>query len=323
MTCTLHYTLNTNYCISEGNRNAYVSSTEPPSMPLDLDDTATTDTSISIRWRRPESDGGRHDLYYRVHYSDPDSVGVMLEAECVNVCQTRTCTCTIRGLRAATAYVIRVSAHNGVSDQDRGGALARMKEITVTTDIAPPSAPQSAQSFCDVLVWEKPAVTNGDILGYSVAFAFPNRTTSNSDVEGEKCFFVLPSSLPRTTRVDIRARNAAGMGDRTRFTVQNDCVLPTPSSTDCVEPDPTTVTRTLTTTRPAVTTTQVQTRTRTVTRVTTTTQVVTDVTTVDRTVTRTTSTPCPTPPPDTINISPPSDSTTGRWCTKHFLCVHV
>ena len=104
-------------------------------MPLNLQQVSSTDSSLSISWDPPISNGGRSDLYYQVHYSDPDNVGVMLEAECGAGCLTGT-SCTISGLRPATTYVVRVSAHNGVSDQDQGGALARMTSFTLQTDIA-------------------------------------------------------------------------------------------------------------------------------------------------------------------------------------------
>ena len=108
---------------------------EPPSMPLNLRNTSDTSTSLSVRWSAPSYLGERSDLYYRVEYSDPDEVGVMLPMQCGGSCLTGT-SCTVTGLRPATTYVVRVTAHNGVSDQDAGGALARQKEITLTTAIA-------------------------------------------------------------------------------------------------------------------------------------------------------------------------------------------
>ena len=104
-------------------------------MPLNLIDTSNTSTSLSVEWSTPEYLGERDDLYYTVEYSDPDNVGVMLPMQCGKDCLTDT-SCTVTGLRPATTYVVRVTAHNGVSDQDAGGALARQKEITLTTDIA-------------------------------------------------------------------------------------------------------------------------------------------------------------------------------------------
>ena len=126
---------------------------DPPSAPLGLTQTESTDNSLSISWNRPVSDGGRSDLFYRVLYSDPDpdKVGVMIEANCTqsfNRCVTEH-ECTITDLQPATKYVVRVSAHNGVSDQNEGGALARLTQVTLETDIARKLAlAPHVKSFC-------------------------------------------------------------------------------------------------------------------------------------------------------------------------------
>ena len=106
-------------------------------MPLNLHNTSDTSTSLSVEWSTPAYLGERDDLYYAVEYSDPrpDKVGVMIPMQCGEGCLTGT-SCTITGLQPATTYVVRVTAHNGVSDQDTAGALARQQEITLTTDIA-------------------------------------------------------------------------------------------------------------------------------------------------------------------------------------------
>ena len=110
---------------------------EPPSKPRDLHNISKTSTSLSVEWSTPAYLGERDDLYYTVEYSDPrpDKVGVMIPMQCGEDCLTGT-SCTVTGLQPATTYVVRVTAHNGVSDQNAGGALARQQEITLTTDIA-------------------------------------------------------------------------------------------------------------------------------------------------------------------------------------------
>ena len=108
-----------------------------PSAPLNLEPIGYTDSSITIRWEAPYENGGRSDLYYQVHHSDPVIPGLMIEANCTRneECLTDT-VCTITGLQPATTYFVRVSAHNGVSDQDEGGALTRIIDITLETDVA-------------------------------------------------------------------------------------------------------------------------------------------------------------------------------------------
>ena len=104
-------------------------------MPRNLLNTSITSTSLTVKWSTPAILGERDDLYYIVEYSDPDKVGVMHEMQCGEGCLIGT-RCSVTGLRPATTYVVRVTAHNGVSDQDAGGALARQEKITLTTDIA-------------------------------------------------------------------------------------------------------------------------------------------------------------------------------------------
>lgn len=105
-------------------------------MPNGVTQDSHTDSSISVSWTVPVYLGERHDLFYTVEYSDPDNVGVMLEMDCSDSGCLRDTRCTITDLRPATKYVVRVTAHNGVSDQDAGGALARQKQVTFMTDIA-------------------------------------------------------------------------------------------------------------------------------------------------------------------------------------------
>ena len=102
---------------------------------MNLEHIDITESSISIRWDHSAYLGERDDVYYTVEYSDPDSVRVMLLMQCTDGCLSGT-VCTVTNLRPATEYAVRVTAHNGVSDQDEGGALARQIQITVETDPA-------------------------------------------------------------------------------------------------------------------------------------------------------------------------------------------
>lgn len=108
---------------------------EPPSRPIDLQADETTKNSISISWSPPSFLGYRKDLYYTVEHSHPFIPGVMLPALCGNDCLIDT-NCTISSLHPATTYAIQVTAHNGVSDQDRDGAFGRQVKITLQTEIA-------------------------------------------------------------------------------------------------------------------------------------------------------------------------------------------
>ena len=108
--------------------------TEPPSKPTRLSKTSVTENRISVSWGQPSTLGGRNDLYYTVEHSDPDNVGQFIKAS-GSTCLT-SLSYTITGLRPATDYLVRVMAHNGVSDQDQDGALGRLVEMTATTSHA-------------------------------------------------------------------------------------------------------------------------------------------------------------------------------------------
>ena len=101
--------------------------TEPPSAPRNLRLTEQT-TSITVTWSPSTETGGRSDLYYQVEYSDPDVLGTFIAR------YTQSTSYTITGLEPHTSYCIRVSAHNGVSDQDPDRSLSRMIEECTTTD---------------------------------------------------------------------------------------------------------------------------------------------------------------------------------------------
>ena len=91
--------------------------TAPPSVCRNLDVVSTTDTTISISWTRPEI-VGRSDLFYRVLHSDPDNIGQFIVVE-DNLRDSNTrVNYIVSELRPFTSYQLKVTTHNGVSDQD-------------------------------------------------------------------------------------------------------------------------------------------------------------------------------------------------------------
>ena len=84
---------------------------EPPGAPRNLRLTVQA-TSIAVTWSPSTETDGRSDLYYQVEYSDPDVPGTFIAR------YTQYTSYTISNLEPHTSYCIRVSAHNGVSDQD-------------------------------------------------------------------------------------------------------------------------------------------------------------------------------------------------------------
>ena len=102
----------------------------PPSAPEDVTVIAQSATQIRVTWSSPSQSGGRSDLYYVVEHSDPDSLGQFTGTSCKSSSATSH---TFSSLRPATQYCVRVSAHNGVSDQDSENAATRYKEECTLT----------------------------------------------------------------------------------------------------------------------------------------------------------------------------------------------
>ena len=99
--------------------------TEPPTAVRHLKVTVTTSNSITIEWERPLRIG-RPDFYYLVEHSDPDDISRYIRHSNDNITAT---SYIVDGLRPNTSYIIRVSVHNSVSDEDRSNADERIVEI--------------------------------------------------------------------------------------------------------------------------------------------------------------------------------------------------
>ena len=117
---------------------------EPPSAPTGLMVEASS-MSVFVQWSTPAQSGGRPDLYYQVEHSDPDNLGTFINTE-----YDDSTSHTFNNLRPATQYCVRVSAHNGVSDQDPDGAEFRTAEECTTT----PEDSECKVWSCIVLIHE-------------------------------------------------------------------------------------------------------------------------------------------------------------------------
>ena len=103
----------------------------PPTACTNLRVESRTNTTVNIRWNRPAIIG-RPDYFYSVDVSDPDRVNAFVEDNS-NYRDTRVRpTYSVSPLVPHTSYVIRVSVHNGVSDQDPDGHL-RTCDVNVMT----------------------------------------------------------------------------------------------------------------------------------------------------------------------------------------------
>jgi len=86
-------------------------------------------TTVVVGWDRSLSDGGRpNDMYYVVKYRKVSSLGPFTTAG-----QTSESPFTVQRLKPVTRYFIRITAENGVSDQEPGSKDERTTEIVVVT----------------------------------------------------------------------------------------------------------------------------------------------------------------------------------------------
>ena len=102
---------------------------EPPSTPRSLS-LNPQQSSITVRWSAPADLGERRDLYYQVEISDPDNLGSYTGTVFLRGSTTSR---TISSLRPHTQYCVRVTSHNGVSDQDPDREHLRTVEECTTT----------------------------------------------------------------------------------------------------------------------------------------------------------------------------------------------
>jgi len=105
-------------------------SIEPPTAVRNLRVTDTTSNSITLQWDPPFRTG-RQDYYYVVEYSDPDDIARYIRHNTNNLTSTFY---TLDHVRSVTTYLIRVSVHNSVSDQDAQNADRRVVEIYARTE---------------------------------------------------------------------------------------------------------------------------------------------------------------------------------------------
>ena len=103
---------------------------EPPSPPENLTIVAHSPREITATWSPPTDNGGRIDLYYEVKLSDPQTLGKFTPSKFLS---NTTTTYTFSSLTPFTAYCVRVTAHNGVSDQDTDRTHLRTVESCTET----------------------------------------------------------------------------------------------------------------------------------------------------------------------------------------------
>jgi len=101
-----------------------------------------------------------------VEHSDPDDISKY-------ILHTENLTATsyvLDRMRPVTTYIIRVSVHNSVSDQDPQNAAQRTVEIDARTKQGRSGPPSNVKGLCTVVLWGQPSQPNGEIEGFDVQF---------------------------------------------------------------------------------------------------------------------------------------------------------
>ncbi|CAI8036642.1 Ephrin type-A receptor 5 [Geodia barretti] len=186
---------------------------EPPSAPGSLS-LSPQQSSITVRWSAPADLGGRTDLYYQVEISDPDNLGSFTGTVFLSGSTTSR---TISGLRPHTQYCVRVTAHNGVSDQDPDGEHLRTVEECTRTLEARPGVVSGVQGAYPYVVWNPPEEPNGVITGYRLVFSRSGTSTTRTvTTTNDQTFYIIQSSdVPWTSgefNVTVAAGNSVGFG---------------------------------------------------------------------------------------------------------------
>jgi hypothetical protein len=193
--------------------------TKPPSAPENVSVVAISPREILATWSPPTDHGGRFDLYYEVKISDPQILGEFTPSVYLTNITTRH---VFPELTPFTAYCVRVTAHNGVSDQDPDRTHLRTVESCTETPEDEPGPVETVKGHCSVLVWDEPSAPNGVITNYSLLFLLNTGndpgvvvTTDSSvthfDIKSRNQFPLSPAD-GGSAFVKVRAQNGAGLG---------------------------------------------------------------------------------------------------------------
>ena len=91
---------------------------------------SVTATDITVEWKRPDLTG-REDFYYGVYYRELTSLSGITLGPYIN--NSDNVDYTIDGLQPSTQYLIKITVHNGVSDQDMENEISRTCETVAST----------------------------------------------------------------------------------------------------------------------------------------------------------------------------------------------
>ena len=85
-----------------------------PTKPLNLTVTSTTNTSVTLSWKPPFSNGGREDVFYQIKFKTPQEQKFTDYSPTLPITGT---SATVTSLTPLTLYTFVVVAENGVSQE--------------------------------------------------------------------------------------------------------------------------------------------------------------------------------------------------------------
>ena len=185
-----------------------------PSAPQDLEVTEITKSSLTVKWKTPDSDGGVPIASYHVERQDTKRSTWVSAGSCGG----ETHTFTIKKLAEGNEYRVRISAENEVGV---GPAATLPEPVTVQNQFSAPGSPEGLQATditpkSVVLTWSKPRKDGGSpITGYIVErkSQFNPRWTRASRLPATSSECTL-NDLTEGTEYEFRvsAENEAGVG---------------------------------------------------------------------------------------------------------------
>uniref|UniRef100_A0A1I8H545 TITIN protein n=1 Tax=Macrostomum lignano TaxID=282301 RepID=A0A1I8H545_9PLAT len=187
---------------------------QPPGAPEGLDVTGVDESSVSLSWKKPRSDGGNKVQGYVVEYKEPSSN----KWKKANDFPVKGNKMTVPGLDKNTKYEFRVRAKN---DAGLGEPSAATKPVETKSKISPPGNPgtpavtKTGKNFAE-LEWTKPLNEGGGRLtGFKVEKRKKNGDWETAATVPGSASDALIDGLDEDEEYEFRvtALNASGEGD--------------------------------------------------------------------------------------------------------------
>ncbi|XP_060710614.1 ephrin type-B receptor 3-like isoform X3 [Hemiscyllium ocellatum] len=193
-----------------------------PSAPQDVR-ASINETTVTLEWAEPQSNGGRQDVYYTVwcqQCGEPGPCSPCADSVRYTPAQTRLRQRRVRvsQLRPHTPYTFRIQAHNGVSGQSPQPPHSTTVNVTTNQHASGVQVSVIQQSNVSgnsiSLYWPEPADLRGRVLDYEVKYyeKESNESSASSIVSTTNSAVIPGLRNGATYVVQVRARTEEGYG---------------------------------------------------------------------------------------------------------------